>query len=103
MPIGTCKFWRADKGYGFLAIEDGPDVFVHASQIRPAGYAALTEGQKVKFEIGSNAKTGQPMAVNLQLLEPIISPKSMPTSFHADDTRDVHRQLAETAFLKAPR
>ena len=83
MPIGMCKFWRADKGFGFLAIEDEPDVFVHVSQVQRAGYAALTEGQKVKFEIGSNAKTGRPMAVDLELLEPIFSPKVTPTSFHA--------------------
>ena len=81
MAIGVCRFWRDDKGYGFFAINDGSDLCVHASQIRLAGYAALTQGQRAQFDIGSNAKTGQPMAIDLVLLEPIISPKVTPTAF----------------------
>ena len=54
--IGVCKFWRTDKGYGFLAIEDGPDVFVHYSAIQMPGYRSLEEGQRVEFDVGPGKK-----------------------------------------------
>jgi cold shock CspA family protein len=81
MAIGVCTFWRDDKGYGLFAINDGSDLFVHASQVRLAGYTALTQGQCAQFDIGSNAKTGQPIAIDLVLLEPIVSPKATLTAF----------------------
>ena len=102
MAIGVCKFWRGDTGYGFFEVEDGPDLFVHASQVRHAGYAALTQGQRARFKIGSNARTGKPMAVDVELMEPIISPKLSPTSFRAEHSNDqeARRVLAEAAFVK---
>jgi len=104
MPIGTCKFWRADKGYGFLSVEGSRDAFIHISEIQRAGYAALAEGQKVKFELTISARTGRENAVAIELLEPIVSPRIGPTSFHAREMDgDAHHQLAETAFLKARR
>ena len=56
MPQGTVKFFNAEKGYGFISREDGPDVFVHFSQIQSTGYRTLTEGQQVEFEIGQGRK-----------------------------------------------
>ena len=50
--IGTVKWFNPDKGYGFIQPEDGgKDVFVHISAVEKAGLRALTEGQKVKFEV----------------------------------------------------
>jgi CspA family cold shock protein len=69
-----------DFGYGFFEVEDGRDLFVHVSQVKRAGFSALTQGQRARFELGSNARIGQPMAIDLQLLEPIISPKVTPTA-----------------------
>jgi len=48
---GTVKWFNGSKGYGFLAQEDGPDVFVHYTAIRAEGYRNLEEGQQVEFSI----------------------------------------------------
>ena len=56
MAIGTVKFFNAQKGYGFISREDGPDVFVHFSNIEGSGYRSLDEGQKVEFDVGPGRK-----------------------------------------------
>ena len=56
VAIGTEKFFNAEKGYGFISREDGPDVFVHFSQIQSQGYKTLNEGQQVEFEVGPGRK-----------------------------------------------
>jgi CspA family cold shock protein len=53
---GTVKWFNASKGYGFLAREGGPDVFVHFSAIQSDGFKTLTEGQQVEFEIEQGPK-----------------------------------------------
>ena len=51
MPTGTVKWFNADKGFGFIAPDDGSaDVFAHFSAINASGYRSLTENQKVEFE-----------------------------------------------------
>jgi CspA family cold shock protein len=51
MPTGTVKWFNADKGFGFIAPDDGSaDVFAHFSAINSSGYRSLTENQKVEFE-----------------------------------------------------
>ncbi len=51
MPTGTVKWFSAEKGYGFIARDDGgDDVFVHFSAIDGGGFKTLDEGQKVSFE-----------------------------------------------------
>jgi len=54
--IGTVKWFNSEKGYGFLARENGPDVFVHYTAIEGAGYRSLTEGQTVEFTIEQGPK-----------------------------------------------
>jgi len=54
--VGTVKWFNGEKGYGFLAQENGPDVFVHYSAIQTDGYRTLTEGQKVEFSIEKGPK-----------------------------------------------
>ncbi len=56
VALGTVKFFNAEKGYGFISREDGPDVFVHFSQIQSSGFKTLHEGQKVEFEVGPGRK-----------------------------------------------
>ncbi len=57
MPIkGTVKWFSDSKGYGFIAREGGPDVFVHHSAIQAEGFRSLREGQEVEFEITQDAK-----------------------------------------------
>jgi CspA family cold shock protein len=51
MPQGTVKWFNADKGYGFIAVDGGRDVFVHFTAIQSDGYRTLEEGQRVEFEI----------------------------------------------------
>jgi CspA family cold shock protein len=51
MAQGTVKWFNPDKGYGFIAVDGGKDVFVHFSAIQSDGYRSLEEGQRVEFEI----------------------------------------------------
>jgi CspA family cold shock protein len=53
---GTVKWFNASKGYGFIAREGGPDVFVHFSAIQTEGFKTLNEGQQVEFEIEQGPK-----------------------------------------------
>ena len=53
---GTVKWFNGTKGYGFIARENGPDVFVHYSAIRGSGFRSLEEGQKVEFNVEQGPK-----------------------------------------------
>ncbi|MHB0989247.1 MAG: cold-shock protein [Bellilinea sp.] len=64
---GTVKWFNNTKGYGFLARENGPDVFVHHSAIAGEGYHSLDEGQKVEFTVEQGPKG--PQAVNVTVLQ----------------------------------
>lgn len=59
MKEGTVKWFNAEKGFGFISVEDDNDVFVHYSAIVSDGYKTLTEGQRVEFEIVEGAKGPQ--------------------------------------------
>ncbi len=48
---GTVKWFNAEKGYGFIQVEGGDDVFVHFSAIQTDGFKTLEEGQSVQFDI----------------------------------------------------
>ena len=50
MQQGTVKWFNAEKGFGFIEVEGGDDVFVHFSAIQGEGFKTLDEGQKVTFE-----------------------------------------------------
>lgn len=63
MANGTVKWFNAEKGYGFITVDGGQDVFVHYSAIDMAGYKVLEEGQQVVFEVGAGAKGPQAEAV----------------------------------------
>jgi CspA family cold shock protein len=53
---GRVKWFNDAKGYGFIAREDGPDVFVHYSAIQGDGFRSLAEGQEVHFEVNDGPK-----------------------------------------------
>ena len=65
MAQGTVKWFNAEKGFGFIAQEDGgDDVFVHYSAIQTQGYKSLDENQKVEFDVTQGPKG--PQAANVQ-------------------------------------
>jgi cold shock protein len=70
VTTGTVKWFNAQKGFGFIAPEDGGgDAFVHISAVERAGMNDLQEGQKVSFELVSDRKSGKLAADNLKLLD----------------------------------
>ncbi len=56
MKEGTVKWFNASKGFGFIAQDNGNDVFVHYSAIRSQGYKSLDEGARVQFEVVDGPK-----------------------------------------------
>jgi len=66
VPTGKVKWYDSEKGFGFLATEDGDEVFVHASSL-PAGVEALKPGSKVEFGV-ADGKRG-PQALSIRILD----------------------------------
>ncbi len=60
---GKVKWFNGDKGYGFITQDNGPDLFVHYSEIRGSGYRTLNEGDVVEFDITDGKKGKQASAV----------------------------------------
>ncbi len=51
MEKGTVKWFNSEKGYGFITVDNGEDIFVHFSAIQTDGFKTLDEGQRVEFDI----------------------------------------------------
>jgi CspA family cold shock protein len=66
VPVGVVKWFNAEKGFGFISQESGPDVFVHFSAIEEQGYRSLNENDKVEFEVSQGPKG--PQAGNVRRL-----------------------------------
>jgi CspA family cold shock protein len=73
MPNGTVKWFDDAKGYGFIASDDGGDVFVHQSAIRAEGFRTLREGQRVSFEQERGPKGPRAQKVVVEAPVPIKS------------------------------
>ena len=56
MAVGKVKWFNESKGYGFIEVENGTDLFVHFSEIQGDGFKTLAEGQSVEFEEGVGQK-----------------------------------------------
>ncbi|WP_061942062.1 cold-shock protein [Brevibacterium ravenspurgense] len=68
MTQGTVKWFNAEKGYGFIVVDDSSDeIFVHHSAIQMEGYRSLAEGGRVQFEIAQGEKGAQ--AENVEPLD----------------------------------
>ncbi|MFB5192402.1 cold-shock protein [Alicyclobacillus fastidiosus] len=63
MQQGTVKWFNGDKGFGFISVEGGDDVFVHFSAIQSNGFRTLDEGQRVEFDVTDGPKG--PQAANV--------------------------------------
>ena len=67
MTTGTVKFFNANKGFGFIALDEGgADVFVHVSALERSGLNSIVEGQKLTFDIVKDNRNGKSAAENLQ-------------------------------------
>lgn len=66
MKQGTVKWFNEEKGFGFISVEGGNDVFVHFSSIQKDGFKTLKEGDKVEFEIEEGSRG--PQAANVVVL-----------------------------------
>ena len=70
MPTGKVKWYDSDKGYGFLARDDGGEVFVHSSAL-PAGTTSLRQGQRVEFGVAEGRRGTQ--ALQVRTLDPPLT------------------------------
>ncbi len=67
MDTGTVKFYNDQKGFGFIAPDNGgKDVFVHATALERAGIHGLSEGQKVSYDTELDRRTGKIAVANIQ-------------------------------------
>ena len=66
MNNGTVKWFNNEKGFGFISVEGGDNVFAHFTAIQGEGFRSLEEGQKVSFDIVEGAKGLQ--AANITIL-----------------------------------
>ncbi|HEX6234639.1 MAG TPA: cold-shock protein [Jiangellaceae bacterium] len=65
MAQGTVKWFNSEKGYGFIAVDGGNDLFVHYTSIQMDGYRSLEDGQRVEFEVGEGPKGPQAEQVRI--------------------------------------
>lgn len=68
---GTVKWFNEAKGYGFIKREDGPDLFVHYTNIAGSGFRTLKEDDQVEFEVSEGPKGLQ--AINVSKIDPAIA------------------------------
>ncbi len=66
MAVGTVKWFNGEKGFGFIAVEGGADVFVHYSAIQMEGFKTLPEGTQVEFDVAQGQKG--PQAENVRII-----------------------------------
>ncbi|MGJ4860651.1 cold-shock protein [Labrys sp. KB_33_2] len=67
MTTGTVKWFNSTKGFGFIQPDSaGPDAFVHISAVERAGMREIVEGQKIRYDLERDNKSGKMSACNLQ-------------------------------------
>jgi CspA family cold shock protein len=67
VPKGTVKWFNDNKGFGFIKQENGPDIFVHYSEVKGDGFRTLNEGDEVEFDLVQGEKG--PKAANVRKLD----------------------------------
>ena len=63
--VGTVKWFNGEKGYGFITQENGPDLFVHYSEINDRGFRVLNEGDRVEYTVVEGKKGKQASSVTV--------------------------------------
>lgn len=97
MPTGKVKFYDTEKGFGFLASDEGEDVFVHASAL-PAGSPGLTPGSKVDFGIVDGKRGKQALSVTVIEAAPsVVKATRKPAEDVADVLEDLIKLLDSTS------
>lgn len=97
MPTGKVKFYDTEKGFGFLATDDGEDVFVHASAL-PAGVDALTPGSRVDFGIVDGKRGKQALSVKVIEQAPsVVKAMRKPAETMAPVVEDVIKLLDDVS------
>ena len=86
MPTGKVKWYDTEKGFGFLARDDGGDVFVHQNAL-PAGVAALKPGSRVEFGVADGKKGEQ--ALSVRILDPLPSVSANAAAASRKDPEDL--------------
>ncbi len=76
--IGRIKWFNNEKGYGFIDVQDGEDIFVHYSAIKQDGYKTLSEGQIVEYELLETEKGLQ--AINVREVSNVKETSNVTTS-----------------------
>ena len=77
MPTGKVKWYDSEKGYGFLARDDGGEVFVHSTAL-PAGTTSLKQGQRVEFGVAEGRRGTQALQVRLLDPPPSVAAAAVP-------------------------
>jgi CspA family cold shock protein len=107
MAEGTVKWFNAEKGFGFITQDGGPDVFVHYSEIQGQGFRTLAENERVEFEVGQGQKGPQAERVRALAGGPskldhddhhLHARGPGRSAGHSDDLRD-RQQARTTEFL----
>jgi len=92
MPTGKVKFFDDDKGFGFIAGDDGSEVFLHASAL-PAGTETIKPGSRVEFGIADGRKGAQALSVRVLEVTSFTSTTRKPAEDLAIITEDLIRLL----------
>ena len=97
MPTGKVKWFNAEKGFGFLATDDGDEVFVHASTL-PVGVAELKPGTRVEFGVADGRKGKQALSVQILEAPPsVVKAKRKPADQMAPMLEDLIKVLDQAS------
>jgi CspA family cold shock protein len=93
VPTGRVKWFNADKGFGFLATDEGDEVFVHVSTL-PMGVTELTPGTRVEFGVAEGRKGKQALSVTiLEAPQSVVKAKRKPAEEIAGNLEDLIKLL----------
>ena len=99
MPTGKVKWFDTEKGFGFLARDDGGDVFVHTSAL-PDGIEALTPGQRVEFGVAAGKRGEQALSVHVLDVPPTLGGSPAPARRPTDELHGLLEDMVKLLEAK---